>query len=430
MAQDRIFEGFSHGLNLGSQLGLRGMEQQRQDAILQLQQQHQARQEQIADRKAGIDAYAGLANILNAKMSKGMKSVLTKQYMTHIGEVTGKPIDPTVIDALTRGDDEDHAMIVKGLGAFMSENQQVGAGLLLDALQDPQEAMKLITQGVEIANKREDNARQQRAQEATEGYRQQQLSQQERHQRTMEGISGGHLSVAQANLALRRQEAAASIGAAKSTNPAERFAGEMFDAPYGKLDQDQRAQVNERLRQEMLELAREKGAIEAGNRPLPAQQAEELAGVQGNIDLLGKIESMFDPGFVGPIRGRLATVGETAGVGLSDAELDFRTNMDTYTNMLTNLRAGSAQSVQEIARLKREAPQATDTPEKLRSKLKASKEIWGNILQRRSESLKGSGYGQVPAFQPSQTPAATGGGEAPAPTHRFNPATGKVEKVK
>jgi hypothetical protein len=429
MAEDRILSGFQQGFGVGSQLGLRGMDMQRQDALLQLQQEREERQATIADRKAGIDAYAGLSNILSAKMSKGMKNVIAKQYLTHIGEVTGKPIDPTVIEAMLKGDDEDHQMIIKGLGAFMSENQQVGAGLLLDALQDPQEAMKLITQGVEISNKREDNERLARQEKATEAHRQQQLSQQERHQMAQERISAGHLGVAQAGLGLRRAEAAATIGAAKSTNPAERFAGEMFNAPYGKLDQEQRAQVNERLRQEQLELAREKGAIEAGNRPLPAQQSEELAGVQGNIDLLGKIEKMFDPSFVGPVRGRLATVGETTGIGLSEEELDFRTNMDTYTNMLTNLRAGSAQSAQEIARLKKEAPQATDSEEKLKSKLKVSKEIWGNIMKRRRESLKGSGYGNVPSF-PSEEPAPPGAGEAPAATHRFNQATGRIEKVK
>jgi hypothetical protein len=380
-------------------------QEQREDELLQYKQAHDARVEKIADRKAGIDAYAGLSNILSAKMSKGMKNVIAKQYLTHIGEVTGKPIDPTVIEAMLKGDDEDHQMIIKGLGAFMSENQQVGAGLLLDALQDPQEAMKLITQGVEISNKREDNERLARQEKATEAHRQQQLSQTERHQMAQERISAGHLGVAQAGLGLRRAEAAATIGAAKSTNPAERFAAEMFDAPYGKLAPEQRGQVNERLRQEQLELAREKGAIEAGNRPLPAQQAEELAGVQGNIDLLGQIESLFNPAYVGPVRGRISGLAETTGVGgLSAEELDFRSNMDTYTNMLTNLRAGAAQSAQEIARLKREAPQAIDTPEKLRSKLKTSKEIWGNILQRRGESLKGSGYGQVPSFGPSQAP--------------------------
>jgi hypothetical protein len=206
--EDRILSGFQQGFGVGSQLGLRGMDMQRQDALLQLQQEREERQAQMADRKAGIDAYAGLSNILSAKMSKGMKNVIAKQYLTHIGEVTGKPIDPTVIEAMLKGDDEDHQMILKGLGAFMSENQQVGAGLLLDALQDPQEAMKLITQGVEISNKREDNERLARQEKATEAHRQQQLSQTERHQMAQERISAGHLGVAQAGLALRRQEAA------------------------------------------------------------------------------------------------------------------------------------------------------------------------------------------------------------------------------
>jgi hypothetical protein len=263
MAEDRILHGFQQGFGMGTQLGLRGMDMQRQDALLQLQQEREVRQAQMADRKAGIDAYAGLSNILSAKMSKGMKNVIAKQYLTHIGEVTGKPIDPTVIEAMLKGDDEDHQMIIKGLGAFMSENQQVGAGLLLDALQDPQEAMKLITQGVEISNKREDNERQQRAQQATEAHRQQQLGLQERHQMAQERISAGHLGVAQANLGLRRQEAAATIGAAKSTNPAERFAGEMFDAPYGKLAPEQRAQVNKRIQEESLERVREEGKAKA-----------------------------------------------------------------------------------------------------------------------------------------------------------------------
>jgi hypothetical protein len=263
MAEDRILQGFQQGISLGSQLGLRGLEMQRQDELLRVQQefqqQREERQAKIADRKAGIDAYAGLANILKAQMSPGMKKVIAKQYMEHIGDVTGKPIDPTVIDAMLKGNDEDHQMIIKGLGAFLSENQQVGAGLLLDALQDPQEAMKLITQGVEISNKREDNERQSRKDQAMQAHQQAQLAQQERHQRVMEGISGGNLAVSRANLGLRQQE----IGLAKSTNPAERFAGEMFNTPYGKLAPDERAQVNARIKEETLERVREEGKAKA-----------------------------------------------------------------------------------------------------------------------------------------------------------------------
>lgn len=383
--------GFGGGLTLGAQLGMQNLQ-------LDLQQEHEQRTEKIADRKAVIDTYAGLSNILNAKVSPAVKKVLTKNYLEQISTMTGKPVDPTVVDVLTKGDETDHSMILKGLGAFLSENQQVGAAHLMDALGDPQEAMKLVQQGTEISNKREDNERQARQAQSMETSRQVTQAEQHRHNLSQEGISGAHLGIARANLGLRQQEVAIAKSTAKSTNPTEVVSGELFNKPYSQLGQDERAQVNQRVRQEGLQRIREQGAMSAQNRPLPAQQTEELADMQSSLDMLKYVEQQFDPKFVGPMRGGVGGwVMEKTG-GMSDQEINFRKSASTYENILTKVRSGAAVNAQESIRLQKEVPLPSDRPEQLRGKLRISRKILENALKRRQEALHASGYGQVPSF--------------------------------
>jgi hypothetical protein len=250
---------------------------------------------------------------------------------------------------------------------------------------------------------------------------QQQQAATERHQRAQEGISAGNLAVSRANLGLRQQE----LSLSKSSNPAERYAAEMFDQPFNRLTTAQRAQVNDRVSAESLERAQQMGAVQAGQRATPAQQTEELAAMQSSLDTLDFIEQKLNDEFVGPVRGGMQAYAMEKAGGMSEQEIDFRAALASYENILTLLRSGAAVTASESVRLTRETPKATDRPEQLRGKLRTARQILQNAMKRRKEALVTGGYGQVPTFtQPDvSTP------ERPNATHRYNPETGRIEAI-
>jgi hypothetical protein len=546
-------------------------------------QEFQARQEQVADRKAGIDALQGLTNIAKAQVSPAVKKVLLKNYLTQAAQIQGKPIDEGILDAITKATDEDRQMMLDGMGAVLGADEAMGAMKLMDVMGgNLQDAMGFIQKGLEIKRSKEEAELTQRWQESESTgippapptprgasmlgptqYR----ADVEREARAagldprlVESMirieSGGNpqaVSPAGAQgLMQLMPETGREVGMPpqQAMDPKQnikagvtyfkqlydRYGGDVEKAltayhsgpgnvdagtlgPRGKayapqvlgayraaggpdlsginakiagiqqqldywsqypgnnpgiknrinnleqqrtrLTQDrdraidlsfkaqgEQRQERQEQRQERTEQRQEResilnpevqeirlkekeaeGLLASQARATPGQQVEELGSIQANLDMLNHIEGLFNPDFVGPARGRLGSLQEVTG-GLSDAELDMRTAMASYQNIMTQLRSGAAVTPSEAVRLKREAPLPTDRPEVIRSKLRTAKDIWGKILARRQEALGTGGYGKIPTFESKpEAPATPPSGEAPA-THRFNPSTGKIEPVR
>jgi soluble lytic murein transglycosylase-like protein len=151
MAQGGFWGGLSGGLPLGIQLGLRGVEQARQDELLQIQQQREERLAQMQDRQQGLNMLQGLGNIFKAQVSPALKKVWINHYLTQAGQLTGQPIDQTIVDAMGKATDDDRQMMLDAMTEIFGADASFGAAKLAD-----------LGKGIELKQQREEREMEQR----------------------------------------------------------------------------------------------------------------------------------------------------------------------------------------------------------------------------------------------------------------------------
>jgi hypothetical protein len=145
------------------QLGFQRQESARQWEQLGLQREREARlqemaerQEQVADRKMGLDYIQGLGNIFRAKMSPQLRGVVLKSYLGQAEQFTGKPIGEDVIQAMTKASDDDQKLIMEGFTEMLQGDPNLGAKQLLAAGEDINTLLPFIMQGQKLKAAREE----------------------------------------------------------------------------------------------------------------------------------------------------------------------------------------------------------------------------------------------------------------------------------
>jgi soluble lytic murein transglycosylase-like protein len=162
MAQGGFWGGLSGGLPLGIQLGLRGVEQARQDELLQIQQQREERLAQMQDRQQGLNMLQGLGNIFKAQVSPALKKVWINHYLTQAGQLTGQPIDQTIVDAMGKATDDDRQMMLDAMTEIFGADASFGAAKLADLGMDFNAMATTIGKGIELKQQREEREMEQR----------------------------------------------------------------------------------------------------------------------------------------------------------------------------------------------------------------------------------------------------------------------------
>lgn len=141
-------------------------------------------------------------------------------------------------------------------------------------------------------------------------------------------------------------------------------------------------------------------------QPLPAGEAGNLADAKTLLGQLQTAEQMYNPAFVGPVRGRMGALGQMTGIGVSNDEVDLRTLVASFRNQLLRLRSGAAVTPQEYERIKNELPDVNDPPQVFARKLAVAKDLLGAAIQNREAQFNQRGFrgGQAPEAAPAAAP--------------------------
>lgn len=271
----------------------------------------------------------------------------------------------------------------------------------------------------------------------------------ERHQGAQEsiargnlGVSQGNLAVSRANLGLRQQELA--IG--RSSNPAERFAAEMFDTSFSRLNPEQRGKVNKRVMSEQIELRQAEGQAKADValetlRYTPVQQ-KALTNINDGMTLIDQLKEIPKESvdrWVGYLKNPTKQAEQ-----LFKTDADFQ-NFQAVTARLTNSElfsresgGGGALTETERAALLKAIPSGRELggSSQYYAKLKVMERTLKNrvnVIEKLGKARPGEAGAILEQIREEAAQARkeeTGVVESEAPaTHRYNPATGKIEAV-
>lgn len=137
--------------------------------------------------------------------------------------------------------------------------------------------------------------------------------------------------------------------------------------------------------------------------PAPtAGQQSAMAEQQAGLDLIGDIERIYRPEYVGPLVGR-ATKAQMAIPGTPDVSEDvamFYSSVANLRNEIIRLISGAAVSASEETRMRDQLPDVTDKPSVFRAKLAQTKRNREQLLQR-MQQRSGQKVTQPTAPQPS-----------------------------
>ncbi|HYE19706.1 MAG TPA: hypothetical protein VEA69_14745 [Tepidisphaeraceae bacterium] len=142
-------------------------------------------------------------------------------------------------------------------------------------------------------------------------------------------------------------------------------------------------------------------------QPLPAGEAATNADLRTADNLLGEIDRGLQPGYIGPVAGRLGALRNVTGIGATSAESTHRARLAEVSNALLRAQSGMAVTPQEYERIKQELPQPTDPPVVFKAKLAAARKLIQDKLANRAAEFDQRGFrGGVPAAPAAPAPAA------------------------
>lgn len=180
--------------------------------------------------------------------------------------------------------------------------------------------------------------------------------------------------------------------------------------------------------------------IPAPAKPVPGETTMQIIGVGRLQDAVKKIDAaLADPEakpYFGPYAQYLALAQEKAPYELLGrvpaSVIDLTQNLATVQNYTIRLITGAQMNINEETRIKRELPQLGH-PEYMFRRLWDTTRSNIDMLEKRVVGLALSGNQQAKAIalelglMPKESGKAAG---APTPTHRWNPATNRLEPVK
>lgn len=167
--------------------------------------------------------------------------------------------------------------------------------------------------------------------------------------------------------------------------------------------------------------ARLKADAANGGAKLSASAVEKIASVDQSVGMLDDIERLLPSmgGSIGPMDGRVAKARITTGVGASPELAEFDAQLTGLKNAVIKATTGAAMSEPEAKRIMGQLPDLSQPEAIFKARLTTTRRNL-ELLKRRTIELSG-GTAQAPASEASSPPAKV--------DYRFNPKTGKLEKV-
>ncbi|MGI9297841.1 MAG: cell envelope integrity protein TolA [Gammaproteobacteria bacterium] len=123
--------------------------------------------------------------------------------------------------------------------------------------------------------------------------------------------------------------------------------------------------------------------IEKTAKPITGAEAKAVADIDTTLELLGDIDDIFKPEFVGQVAGRAGKLREVTGQ-ISDDEVELRQVVADVKDSLLRARSGAAITESEYRRLSAIVPNITDQPNVFKAKLRRFRR---NLQRLRSSKM-------------------------------------------
>lgn len=161
-------------------------------------------------------------------------------------------------------------------------------------------------------------------------------------------------------------------------------------------------------------------------RPPSNEQVEKGVNLDTLAFHLNKVKENYSPRYTGAGQSLLGGMAQFTGIGAEDQRGDFITNLASIRNTILQLRSGAVITDGEARRLLEELPSSLRSDPDFQTRIRNFEGVLNQIVASRQERFGQAGYmtpggGQQQMMLP---PPTVGGRRA---THRWNPATGKVE---
>lgn len=160
-----------------------------------------------------------------------------------------------------------------------------------------------------------------------------------------------------------------------------RYAREMFGGrDYMTLTPPEAAQVNKRIHNERIQIAREQAVAKADVPTKPSStEREKLAEGENTLASLDRLGQLYKPDFVGPMAGAKGTMREKFGGSLgidplSPEQSRFRAESAAFKNAIIKAITGSTMGQDEQKRILQQIPDDFDPPQTWEGKYQATVE--------------------------------------------------------
>ena len=125
------------------------------------------------------------------------------------------------------------------------------------------------------------------------------------------------------------------------------------------------------------------------NQNAPGER-KDIAEARSQLDMIGRIDTLYDPSFVGPLDSRLGRIKSFTGT-IKEQEAEFRSAVTLMRTELRKFYFGTAQSKQELQGALESIPDLNMSNPQFTASLKQTKQNVQSILQRRGEVMEQSG---------------------------------------
>lgn len=151
-------------------------------------------------------------------------------------------------------------------------------------------------------------------------------------------------------------------------------------------------------------------------KPTPAGEITPLQQIKTLQSALDTAESLYDPAFVGPVAGRLASANRKilGGVGQSDEQIMFNGSLEQARNTLVYLLSGKQINESEYQRLEKQMPSSSLAPQQFKAAMSEFKRTLNSVVTEKQATLEAGGYGagnapksNQPPFNKALTPGAS-----------------------
>jgi len=205
-------------------------------------------------------------------------------------------------------------------------------------------------------------------------------------------------------------------------NEAERISGEMFDKPFAQLTQPERGQVNRRVQQERIDLAKAQAiAVAQGRDTVPerpsAGERKELAEFDAGVaSIKTLLASKADPEIKKVLGMSPAAIGTRWAAGYiegtpTDKQSIFLAELADAAGQIRRVLVGQAQTVPEMRSLLPLLPRESDPPDRVFTKLQAILQGMESKRGALEGALRGSNV-RVPERAPGTRPSGPSGVDA------------------